>query len=88
MNGNQSLFEAIGGRLANKWCKFDLNKENSKYRAVNLCPPKTIELRFFKSSLEKEEVLGRIECAMAIVSFCMGECELTIDNFLSMVYTS
>ena len=72
----------------NRWARFvteDMSKEelnktkivdrvekHNKYRAVNICPRNTIELRFFNGTMYYPELMARFEMISNINEWCMN----------------
>jgi hypothetical protein len=67
----------IGGRELNRWCHSTIyetipdkiNRDNDRYTAVNLTSKDRVELRLFKSKLNKEHILCCIELCHALYLF-------------------
>ena len=53
------------------FCRFE-NDADSRYRAVNLQPLKTMELRFFRGTLKPESFFAAIECGFCLVDFAIA----------------
>ena len=76
---NLLFLTAIAGRQFNNFCRqtTDLNKvqdvlhwRGDRYQAMNLTPHRTVEIRMFESTTDKNKFLGRLEFCAALVAFC------------------
>ena len=97
----KTAIEKMAGRKSSNWCHFisvDKIDENEKslkkdwnklhkYRAVNLLPSETIEIRVFVNSKNCSLTLWRIEFVMALVSFVKEttQKELCYDSFIKWI---
>lgn len=69
VNKNQELFEHLGWRKENQYCRYDDDGDGNKYRAVAFHKKDTIEFRFMSSSVYSETVQWRIELVMGLVDY-------------------
>lgn len=68
---NLEFTRIVARRRENTWCEIDSADDiYSHYMAVNIQSYYTIELRIFKSSYNKDEIIAAIEFAHALYRYC------------------
>lgn len=98
---NQGFLEKIAQRKACRWCEYAGMKKkkevkehkdnfsNDKYKALNIAPQYTIELRIFKGTIFKTSFMKNLEFANSLVMFCKnrtGEKQLSKDSFIKFLF--
>jgi len=72
---HEALIERLGRRAANQYTKFknkelgDCNRSEERYEAINFTNSKTVELRFFASTLDPEVLKEARDMAVALVKY-------------------
>ena len=94
---NEQLIRAIARRHSSHYCRIIKKKlgacakGDSRYEAVNISPPRTIEFRIFRGTLKYEAVIAAIEFANAVVAFCRTAetsiQDLTTPKFMAYINT-
>lgn len=82
---NYSKIVALAGRSSDNWAKLtpktitDVNRQTSRYEAINLQNDNTVEFRIFGSTCNVELILARLEFVHAVVSWAQTESMLNLS---------
>ncbi len=87
---NKTEFQKIAWREEGYYFSY-VDDDKGRYRAVNLRPTKTCEMRIFKSTTNTDELLGRIEATIALTEYINSktpEMVLSMDEYIEFVKNS
>ncbi|MEM0333016.1 MAG: hypothetical protein QXX30_00940 [Candidatus Aenigmatarchaeota archaeon] len=86
---NKEFFYKIGQKNLNQVLRFSAySTGDSKYNAVNISKPKTVEFRFFRNTLDIKDIIMYVKLCKLIYEFIKttdSPSNINLDNFIKLV---